>query len=251
MSTLIDLSGYGLVKHAMFIKLTIPDPNDTPAPGSPRANEILHISNFEYPLPVSTIEGSGTGSYDGLGIFLGVSQFQNELRPSANDVSITISGIPVSAVAEALRYPVKGCPVEIRRGFFDPTTNQLLAIAGNPAVRYKGIINNYTYTEDWDNQNNQSSFSATLSCSSLITLLSNKTNGRFTNQEAWEYWSGLPTADGGFNAANVDISMNRVSTIATTNWNFGGPVLPGAGSNSGGGSGGGSNSFDDYSFNLP
>lgn len=251
MSTLIDLSGYGVVKHAMFIKLTIPDPNDTPPPGEPRADLVYRISNFEYPVATSIIEGSGSGSYDALGVLLGVSQFQNELRPSANDVTITLSAIPTSTIAEALQYPIKGAPVEIRRGFFDPTTNQLLAIAGNPTVRYKGIVNNYSFDEAWNDFTQDVTFQASISCSSLITVLNNKTAGRFTNQEAWEYWSTLPTTDGGFADANVDVSMNRVSTIATTNWNFGGPVLPGAGGNGGAGSGGGGRPMDDYSYNLP
>ena len=239
MSTLIDLAGYGAVRHSMFIKLTVPDPNDTPPPGEPRADIVLRVSDFEVPVATSVIEGSGSGSYDALGVLIAVSQFQNELRPSANDVSIALCAIPESVIAEALQYPIKGAPVEIRRAFFDPETNELLAIAGNPAVRYKGIVNNYNFSEEWTEFTQSVSFVATLSCSSLITVLGNKITGRMTNTESWKYWSGLPTAQGGFNNANADISMDRVATIATTNWDFGAPVKSGAAGGGGGGGGGG------------
>ena len=254
MSTFIDLAGIGTVKHAMFIKLTIPDPNDIPPAGEPRADLVYRISNFEYPIATSIIEGSGSGSYDALGVLLNVSQFQNELRPSNSDVSIGLSAIPESTIAEALQYPIKGAPVEIRRAFFDPDTNQILNIGGNNqvALRYKGIVNNYSFNEEWSEFTQSVTFTATLSCTSIISVLQNKFTGRMTNSESWKRWSTLPTSQGGFNQANADISMDRVSTIAVTNWDFGGKVKPGAGSQMPGGGGGpGRGNFEDFNLNLP
>ena len=237
MSTLLNLAGYGNVKHAMFIKLTIPDPDTAGT-----TDRDYFISNFEIP---STLSGV---NYQELGVLLNVTQFQNELRPSANDVSISLSAIPDDSIAQSLTYPIKGAPVEIRRAFFDADTNQLLNITGNPALRYKGIVNNYSFAEEWNDITDTVTWTATLNCSSIISVLNNKVNGRLTNKDSWQYWSALATARGGFNQANVDISMDRVATIATTNWNFGGPVLPGAGTTTGG-AGGGTN-FESYDYNL-
>lgn len=246
MSTLINLATVGAVKHAMFVRLSIPDPNASP-PGS--TNTVYRISNYETNYSITESDNIAY-EYQAAGILLGVSQFQNELRPSNNDVNVSLSGIPNTAISQALQYPIKGSEIEIRRAFFDPETNALLNVGGQDqvALRYKGVVNNYSYDESWNDVTDTVSFTVTLSCTSIVSVLANKVNGRLTNNHSFKYWSGLPTARGGFNNsnANLDVSMDRVAIISTTFWDFGKPtktsIDPGRG---GGGGGGGGRGFEE------
>lgn len=230
MSSLINLNGIGAVKHALFVRLSLPNPSATP-PGS--ENEYLRISTFEIPYEIVESDNEAY-TYSAAGLLLGVTSFQNEIKPSSNDVNIALSGIDDTMVSQALQYPVKGADVEIRRGFFDPNTNQILNIAGQDqvALRYKGVVNNYSYNENWNDLTQTVTWTVTLSCASIITVLANKVTGRLTNASSWQYWSTAPTNRGGFDAAQADTSMDRVSAIATTHWDFGGEpkVTPGSGS---------------------
>ena len=47
------------------------------------------------------------------------------------------------------------------------------------------------------------------SASSIQIILQNRTAGRYTNDNAWQYWN------------NGDTSMNRVNFIETINYAFG------------------------------
>jgi hypothetical protein len=94
----------------------------------------------------------------------------------------------------------------VYRGFFDATTGELLAIGGNPAGKFQGIVSNYDLTDDLDVGSSTGTVTITFTVKSVVEMLENKTTGR-------------RTAPADF--SNGD--MNRVPALAKSNFNFGAP----------------------------
>lgn len=188
---MIDLSTYGEIETALFCRMDVPD------------YAILRFSNYNRPL---TVNGE---SYNGLGTLLGITDSASSLRSSGGGLTITLSGIPNTSIAEILNNKIKGSAIQIWRVVFDPRTGQQLNIPGNPAGRFQGIVNNYSLEEDWQPGTDTSSNTMVLTCSSTVEILSNKVSGRRTN----------PTDQKAFYTG--DLSMDRVPTLANSNFNFG------------------------------
>lgn len=189
----VDLSAYRAVQPALFVRLDIED------------YSVLRFSDFNRPY---ILDGE---LYSNLGSLLSVSTSASEIRASATEVSIIISGIPAGSVAEVLDNNPKGSAIQIKRAFFSPTTGEILPVAGNPAIKFIGIVSNYAMDEDWDFRGQQSTFTISLICSSVLSVLQNKVTGRRTNPyDQDNFYPG-------------DSGMNRVPTVVNTNFQFGAP----------------------------
>ena len=95
-------------------------------------------------------------------------------------------------------------------GFFD--TNGALITTGGTGGLYKfftGYISSFSISEQWMEEAREYVGTITVSASSIQIILQNRTAGRYTNNNAWQF----------FNAG--DTSMNRVSFIETINYAFG------------------------------
>lgn len=188
----LDLSAYDSIQTALFCKVVVPD------------YTTLTFSNYSRNL---TIDGT---TYTGLGQLLEVTDSTSELRASANELTVTISGIPTQNITDLLTYRFKGSSITVIRAVFDPVTGQLLDIAGNPAGRFQGIINNFGINEDWSGQD--ASTTVSFVCTSTVGVLINKVAGRKTNSQDQKKF--YPT----------DLSMDRVAQLANSNYNFGAVV---------------------------
>ena len=120
---------------------------------------------------------------------------------------MVISGIPNGNISEILDNRVKGSELVVYRGFFDPDTGNLLSITGNPAGKFHGVVSNYEIADDLTPGDDTGTITIALNVTSVVELLNNKISGRRTN----------PT-----DFANEQ-SMNRVSALAKSNFNFGAP----------------------------
>lgn len=153
-----------------------------------------------------TIDGN---LYQGLGKFIGITQSTSELKSTAEGISITITGIPNSSITDILNANIKGSPIKVLRVFFDATTGTVLSIAGNPAGRFFGLVNNYSLDEEYDVNTRTGVNTITLSCSSVTEYLENKIAGRKTNPTSFKsYYSS-------------DVSMDRVPSLVNSNFDFG------------------------------
>ena len=188
----LDLSAYDSIQTALFCKVVVPD------------YTTLTFSNYSRNL---TIDGT---TYTGLGQLLEVTDSTSELRASANELTVTISGIPTQNITDLLTYRFKGSSITVTRAVFDPVSGQLLDIAGNPAGRFQGIINNFGINEDWSGQDASTTISFV--CTSTVGVLVNKVAGRKTNSQDQKKF--YPT----------DLSMDRVAQLANSNYNFGAVV---------------------------
>jgi hypothetical protein len=189
----INLSAYRNIQTNLFVKLDIP------------GYQILTFSDLH-----KAISFGGT-SYTGLGQLLAITNTTSNLRASPEDVSITISGIPTTNIADILNNKIKGSSIKIYRGFFNPSTGDLLNIAGNPAGKFQGVVSNFDITDDLEMGSDTGTISLTLTCTSVVELLNNKITGRRTNPIDQNIF--YPT----------DTAMDRVPSLAKSNFNFGAP----------------------------
>lgn len=189
----VDLSPYRSIQTNLFVKLDIPN------------YEVLTFSDYhkDYTL-------SGT-LYQGLGQLVTITDTTNSLRAAPEELTLTISGIPAGNVADVLNTKIKGSKLEVLRAFFNAETATLLAVAGNPAGKFKGVVSNYSIVDDLEEGESLGTFSIVLVATSVVDLLNNKVSGRKTNPiDQDKFYPG-------------DESFNRVPALAKANFNFGAP----------------------------
>jgi hypothetical protein len=189
----LDLSSYPSIAAGLFVKLTF-------------GSTVYRFSDW---IDTVTIAGD---SYTGLGNLLNVSASESQLKVSSGNVTVALSGIPDTSIIDILNSAIKGSAIEIRRGIFNPTTKQLLAIAGNPVGRFFGVVTNYSIQEEYDIDARTASNTIALECASRVEMLGNKIAGRRTN----------PTDQKAF--FSTDLSMDRVPSLMKSIIDFGAPT---------------------------
>lgn len=190
----IDLTAFENIGSALFVEMDIPD------------FQTIRYSDYYRDYSI------GGNNYNALGQLLSVGNTSSDLSLTDSEITIAISGIPTANITGVLEYKIKGSRVTIYRGIFDPTTGTMLAVSGNPALKFKGVITNFSLSEEVDQQNRTSSTSIIFNCASVVTLMRNKIAGRRTN----------PTDQKKFYPN--DLSMDRVPNLSDSNYNFGAPV---------------------------
>lgn len=184
----VDLTAYRSIQTNLFVKLDIP------------GYSVLTFSDYHKNYTIS-----GT-TYTGLGQLLSVGSTEDTLRATPSDITVTISGIPTANVTDILNNRVKGSECKIFRGFFNVNTGDLLAVSGNPAGKFQGVVSNYDITDDLEMGSDSGTVTLTLTITSVVEILSNKVAGRRTNAADF---------------ANGD--MARVLPLQKSNFNFGAP----------------------------
>lgn len=183
------------IQTSLFVRINVPN------------YQILTFSDFDRSF---TIDGD---EYLPLGKLLGVTTSTNELKISPTTITISVSGIPNTSIAEIVDKKIKGSNVVVYRAVFDTSTYELLDLAdANPLMRFQGIVNNYSLEEDWSMETTEPKNTISIVCSSNIELINNKVAGRKTNPSDEKKF--YPT----------DRSMNRVPNLANSNFNFGSVV---------------------------
>jgi hypothetical protein len=187
----LDLSSYRHIQTNLFCKLVIP------------GYQTLTFSDYHINYTINSVE------YQGIGELLSVSNTTSNLRATSEELSIGISGIPSGNVSDILTRKIKGSEIEITRAFFNAETGALLSISGNPAGKFKGVVNNFNVADDLAGADG--SVIITLTATSVIDQLNNKVAGRRTNPiDQEEFYPG-------------DESFDRVPALAKSNFNFGAP----------------------------
>lgn len=186
----LDLNSYTSLQSNLFVKITLP------------SSTLL----FSDRLDTVTINSD---SYTGLGKLLSISNSSSEIRATGNEVVVGVSGIPNTSISEIVNANIKGNPIIIVRGLFNAVTGNLLVVTGNPVTRFSGFVNNVLFEEEYDIDSRSSTNRLLLQCASQVDMLSNKIAGRKTNSASQKRF--FPS----------DISMDRVSKLESTYFNFG------------------------------
>ena len=191
---MIDLRSYKSVSIATLVKWAVPN------------FDTAYISDY------STLLSDGTNTYTNIGTLLGVSSTVSELTSSPGEITVSLSGIPTGSITDILNEEIKGSNIEIYRAYFNPQTYQGIDFVpggslNNSTTVFKGIVTNYSISDSVDNGSGIAVSTITLTCASLVEVLSNKTSGRRTNP------ADFPG----------EASMDRVRALANSNFNFGAP----------------------------
>jgi hypothetical protein len=159
-----------------------------------------------------TIPAVDSQPFNGLGTLVKVNDIQRDIKSTANETSVTMVGIDTAMLGLVLNTNVKGCLIEMWHGFFDINGALITGGGVGGSGLYKfftGYINSFTITEQWMEEARQFVGIVSVSASSIQIILQNRTAGRYTNDNAWQF----------FNPG--DTSMNRVAFIETINYAFG------------------------------
>jgi hypothetical protein len=193
MTTINAVTG-SQINHAEFVKLTVGN-----------AATVYTFCNAAAPITVGGI------TFANLGALLSVGDVQRDIKATSDDMTIALTGIDPTNVGIILGNDIKGSLVEVWRGFFD-SNNQIITTPTTQFFkRYQGIINSVSITEDFNSEARQRIATCSISCSSMRRVLENRLSGVKTNQNNWQFiYAG-------------DTSMNRVSEISNTFFDFGAP----------------------------
>lgn len=193
MTTINAVTG-SQINHAEFVRLTVGN-----------AATIYTFCNAAAPITVNGI------TFSNLGALLNVGDVQRDIKATSDDMTISLTGIDSANVALILSSDIKGSLVEVWRGFFN-SNNQIITTPTTQFFkRYQGIINSVSITEDFNSEARTRIATCSISCSSMRRILENRLSGVKTNQSNWQFiYSG-------------DTSMNRVSEISNTFFDFGAP----------------------------
>ena len=162
-----------------------------------------------------TIPSVDSQPFDALGILMKVGDTQRDIKSTANETTFTLVGIDTAALGWVLGQQVKGSQIEAWKGFFN-TDGELITGGGTGGLYqfFNGYINSFAIQETWMEELRQFVGVISVSASSIQLILRNRTAGRYTNDNNWQFF------------APGDTSMNRVPFITNINYNFGKGASP-------------------------
>jgi len=162
------------------------------------------------PNEITVTLGGTPQTFTGLSALVQIGEVQRDIKSTANETSITLVGIDTALLGFVLGQNIKGSKIEMWHGFFD--TNNALITTGGENGLYKfftGYVNSFSISEQWMEDLRLFVGTINVSASSIQIILQNRTAGRYTNNNAWQF----------FNPG--DTSMARVNFIQSINYFFG------------------------------
>jgi hypothetical protein len=194
MNVITPVDGTNNIRYADFIRITTPDDTYlfTTAP-----------SNM-------TIAAIDAAEFNAVGVLIKVGEAQRDIKSTANETTVTLTGIDTAMLGFVLGQQVKGSQLEMWHGFFD--TNGALITSGGVDGLYQffsGYISSFTISEQWMEEVRTYVGTITVSASPIQLILQNRLAGRYTNNNSWQFYN------------SGDTSMNRVNFIETINYQFG------------------------------
>lgn len=157
-----------------------------------------------------TVPEVDANPFNGVSALVKVGDVQRDIKSTANETTATLVGIDSALLGWVLGLQVKGSQIEMWHGFFD-NNNELITTGGTGGLYkfFTGYINSFSISEQWMEELRSYVGVITVSASSIQIILQNRTAGRFTNNNAWQF----------FNPG--DKSMDRVAAVETIVYFFG------------------------------
>lgn len=157
-----------------------------------------------------TIPAVDSEPFSGVGPLVKVGDAQRDIKSTANETQFTLVGIDTALLGWVLGQNVKGAQIEAWHGFFN-TNGELITTGGTGGLYqfFNGYINSFSISEQWMEEVRQFVGVINVNASSIQIILQNRTAGRYTNNNSWQF------------TAPDDTSMNRVAFITNINYLFG------------------------------
>jgi hypothetical protein len=149
-------------------------------------------------------------AFSAVGVLIKVGEAQRDIKSTANETTVTLTGIDTAMLGFVLGQNVKGAKIEMWHGFYN-TNGELITGGGTGGLYqfFNGYISSFSISEQWMEELRMYVGTITVSASAIQLILQNRTAGRYTNNNSWQF----------FNSG--DTSMNRVNFIQTINYQFG------------------------------
>lgn len=182
------------IRYADFVRVTSP-------------SGTYRFATTASPLTIPAVD---VNPFDALGILIKVGDAQRDIKSTANETTFSLVGIDTAMLGFVLGQQIKGSKIEAWKGFFD-TNGNLITTGGTGGLYqfFNGYISTFSITEQWLEEARQFVGVIAVAASSIQLILQNRVAGRYTNDNAWQF----------FNPG--DTSMNRVAFITTINYPFG------------------------------
>lgn len=194
MNVIAPVSGVRSIRHADFIRITTP-------------TDTYRFTTAPSSMTISAVDST---AFSAVGLLMKVGEVQRDIKSTANETTVTLTGIDTAMLGFVLGQNVKGAKIEMWHGFFG--TDGVLITTGGVGGLYQffsGYINSFSISESWMEEARSYVGTITVSAASIQLILRNRVAGRYTNGGSWKF----------FNSA--DTSMDRVSVLETTVFNFG------------------------------
>jgi hypothetical protein len=194
MNVIAPVEGTNNIRYADFVRVTTP-------------SAVYRFSTAPYAITVPDVDAE---PFDGLGVLVSIGNATRDIKSTANETTITLVGIDLALLGWVLGHDIKGSEIEMWHGFFNDE-NQLIDDGGTGGLYqfFNGYISTFAISEQWDENNKQFVGVITVASSSVQLILQNRTSGRFTNNNAWQFYN------------STDTSMDRVGIIQSLNYPFG------------------------------
>jgi hypothetical protein len=157
-----------------------------------------------------TIPAVSAQAFTSASVLMKVGEVQRDIKSTANETTVSLSGIDTATLGFVLSQSIKGSSIEMWHGFFS-ADGQLITTGGTGGLYqfFNGYITSFSITENWMEEVKAYMATITVSASSTQLILQNRIAGRYTNNNSWQFF------------APNDTSMNRVGFIETINYYFG------------------------------
>jgi hypothetical protein len=182
------------IRYADFVRVTTPDA----------------VYRFATTPKAITVTAVDSQPFDAVGLLMKVGDTQRDIKSTANETTFTLVGIDTAMLGWVLGNQIKGSQIEAWKGFFN-TDGALITTGGQGGLYqfFNGYVNSFAINEEWFEELRQFVGVVSVAASSIQLILKNRTAGRFTNDNNWQFF------------APGDTSMNRVSFITNINYQFG------------------------------
>lgn len=194
MNVIAPVDGTNNIRYADFIRITTPTDTYlfTTAPSN---------------ITVSAVDAA---AFNAVGVLIQVGEAQRDIKSTANETTVTLTGIDTAMLGFVLGQEVKGAQLELWHGFFD-TDGALISTGGTGGLYqfFNGYISSFSISEQWMEDVRMYVGTITVSASSIQLILQNRIAGRYTNNNSWQFYN------------SGDTSMNRVNFIQSINYQFG------------------------------
>jgi hypothetical protein len=194
MNVIPEVVGTNNIRYADFVRVTTPDA----------------VYRFATTPKAITVTAVDSQPFDAVGLLMKVGDTQRDIKSTANETTFTLVGIDTAMLGWVLGNQIKGSQIEAWKGFFN-TDGALITTGGQGGLYqfFNGYVNSFAINEEWFEELRQFVGVVSVAASSIQLILKNRTAGRFTNDNNWQFF------------APGDTSMNRVSFITNINYQFG------------------------------
>jgi hypothetical protein len=182
------------IRYADFVRVTTP-------------SDTYRFATTPAPITVPAVDSE---PFNAVGVLMKVGDTQRDIKSTANETTFTLVGIDSAMLGWVLGNQIKGSQIEAWKGFFN-TDGALITTGGTGGLYqfFNGYINSFSIQEEWMEELRQFVGVISVAASSIQLILKNRTAGRYTNDNNWQFF------------APNDTSMNRVPFITNINYNFG------------------------------